>query len=221
MEANLFINLIDILLHVDKYLTQIIQDYGTWAYLILFLIVFCETGLVVTPFLPGDSLIFVLGALSASGEINLVAIASVLMSAAILGNIVNYEIGRIIGPKVFEAGQSRFLKREYLLRTHEFYEKHGGKTIIIARFIPIIRTFAPFVAGIGQMSYAPFLVYNISGCVAWVLLFLLGGYSFGNIPVVANNFTLVVLAIIFISFLPGIITFIRHQRKKNTEHSQG
>ena len=192
----------------------------TWAYLILFLVIFCETGLVVTPFLPGDSLIFVLGALSASGEINLVSIASLLMTAAILGNIVNYEIGKTLGPKVFE-GKSRFLKREYLVRTHEFYEKHGGKTIIITRFIPIIRTFAPFVAGIGQMRYAPFLVYNVSGCVSWVLLFLVGGYSFGNIPVVARNFTLVVFAIIFISLLPGVITFLRHKRQKATGPTEG
>lgn len=220
MEANLVYNLLDILIHLDKYLTQIIQEYGMWSYLILFLVIFCETGLVVTPFLPGDSLIFVLGALSASGEINLFAITSILMTAAILGNIVNYEVGRFIGPKVFE-GNSRFLKKEYLIRTHKFYEKYGGKTIVLARFIPIIRTFAPFVAGIGQMRYAPFLFYNISGCVSWVLLFLLGGYSFGNIPVVANNFTLVVFAIIFISLLPGIITFLRHKRQKSTEPGEG
>jgi membrane-associated protein len=138
------------------------------------------------------------------------------MLAAITGNIVNYEIGKTLGPKVFE-GQSRFFKREYLLRTREFYEKHGGKTIILARFIPIIRTFAPFVAGIGQMRYIPFLIYNITGCVSWVLLFILGGYLFGNIPIVANNFTLVVFAIIFISLLPAIITFLRQRKPNNTK----
>jgi membrane-associated protein len=216
MEANLVYNLLDILIHLDKYLTQVIQTYGMWTYLILFLVIFSETGLVVTPFLPGDSLIFVLGALSASGEINVVAITSILMLAAIIGNIVNYEIGKILGPKVFE-GQSRFFKREYLLRTREFYEKHGGKTIVLARFIPIIRTFAPFVAGIGQMRYIPFLIYNITGCVSWVLLFILGGYLFGNIPIVANNFTLVVFAIIFISLLPAIITFLRQRKPNNTK----
>jgi membrane-associated protein len=220
MDANIFFTLFDILINLDKYLTQIIQNYGMWAYLILFLVVFCETGLVVTPFLPGDSLIFVLGALAASGEINLYAIACILISAAILGNVVNYQIGRFLGPKVFEKEKIRFLKREYLLRTHEFYEKHGGKTIIIARFIPIIRTFAPFVAGIGQMRYGSFLVYNISGSLAWVILFLLGGYSFGNIPLVERNFTLVIFGIIFISLCPGIVTFFRHKRQKTIEHTE-
>ncbi|PKM78337.1 MAG: hypothetical protein CVU90_02215 [Firmicutes bacterium HGW-Firmicutes-15] len=220
MDANIVFNLLDVLINLDKYLTEIINNYGMWSYLILFLVIFCETGLVVTPFLPGDSLIFVLGALAASGEINLLAIGSVLITAAILGNVVNYQIGRFLGPKVFEKDM-RFLKREYLLRTHEFYEKHGGKTIIIARFIPIIRTFAPFVAGIGQMRYAPFLVYNITGSIAWVLLFLSGGYFFGNIPVVEKNFTLVVFGIIFISLLPGIIAFLRHKRQKTMEHNEG
>ena len=215
MEFSLAFPLIDILLHLDEYLNEIINNYGTWTYLILFLVIFSETGLVVTPFLPGDSLIFVLGALAASGDINLFAIGSLLMTAAITGNIVNYQIGRFLGPKVFSGENIRFFKREYLLRTHEFYEKHGGKTIIIARFIPIIRTFAPFVAGIGHMSYPRFLFYNITGCVAWVMLFLAGGYSFGNIPVVQHNFTLVVFGIIFISLLPAVITFLR-ERGKNT-----
>ncbi|MDD3363911.1 MAG: DedA family protein [Syntrophomonas sp.] len=221
MDANVVFTLLDILINLDKYLTEIINNYGMWAYLILFLVIFCETGLVVTPFLPGDSLIFVLGALAASGEINLLTIGSVLMTAAILGNVVNYQIGRFVGPKVFEKEKLRFLKKEYLLRTHEFYEKHGGKTIIIARFIPIIRTFAPFVAGIGQMRYAPFLVYNITGSVAWVLLFLSGGYFFGNVPVVEKNFTLVIFGIIFISLLPGIIGFLSQKRQKTMEHTEG
>jgi membrane-associated protein len=221
MEANIFLTVFDILINLDKYLTELINNYGLWSYLILFLVVFCETGLVVTPFLPGDSLIFVLGALAASGEINLFVMGGVLMSAAILGNVVNYEIGKYLGPKVFEKEKQRFLKREYLIRTHEFYEKHGGKTIIIARFIPIIRTFAPFVAGIGQMKYAPFLFYNITGSVAWVTIFLIGGYSFGNIPVVEKNFTLVVFGIIFVSLLPGIFAFLREKKQRTIEHTEG
>lgn len=220
MDLNIAFPLIDILINLDDYLNEIINNYGTWTYLILFLVIFCETGLVVTPFLPGDSLIFVLGALAASGEIHLVAIASLLITAAILGNVVNYQIGRFLGPKVFDEDKIRFLKKEYLLRSHEFYEKHGGKTIIIARFIPIIRTFAPFVAGISQMSYPRFLFYNVTGCLAWVLLFLAGGYSFGNIPVVKQNFTLVVFAIIFVSLLPAIITFLRERGKVKSNKTE-
>jgi membrane-associated protein len=170
MEPGLTFSLWDILIHLDRYLNFIINTYGLLSFLILFLVIFAETGLVVTPFLPGDSLIFVLGALAANGEINLLAIALVLMTAAIVGNVVNYQIGRLVGPKVFSGHKIRFLKTEYLERTHRFYEKHGGKTIIIARFIPIIRTFAPFVAGIGLMSYSRFLSFNIIGSVAWVML---------------------------------------------------
>jgi membrane-associated protein len=213
MELSLSFPLIDILLHVDQYLNEIIINYGAWTYLILFLVIFCETGLVVTPFLPGDSLIFVVGALAASGDIKMIAMCGILISAAILGNIVNYQIGWFLGPKVFNGENIRFFKREYLVRTHEFYEKHGGKTIIIARFIPIIRTFAPFVAGIAHMSYPRFLIYNIAGCVAWVMLCLLGGYYFGNIPIVKQNFTLVIYGIIIISLLPAVITFLREKRK--------
>jgi len=216
MEHIFAFPLIDILLHLDQYLNEVINNYGTWTYLILFLVIFCETGLVVTPFLPGDSLIFVLGALAASGDINALAIGSLLMTAAIIGNIVNYQIGRFLGPKVFAGEKIRFLKKEYLQRTHEFYEKHGGKTIIIARFIPIIRTFAPFVAGIGHMSYPRFLAYNIIGCVAWVMLCLAGGYYFGNIPIVKQNFTLVIYAIVIISVLPAVITFLRERGKNVT-----
>lgn len=214
MDANISIALLDFVINLDQHLLELINNYGTGAYFILFMVIFCETGLVVTPFLPGDSLIFVLGALAASGEINLPAIAILLMSAAILGNVVNYQIGRYIGPKIFERENVRFLKKEYLVRTHNFYEKHGGKTIVIARFIPIIRTFAPFVAGIGQMSYPRFLIYNICGSVGWVALFLFGGYSFGNIPFVEKNFTLVIFGIIFISLLPAIIGFLRERKQK-------
>jgi len=220
MELITAFPLIDIIIHLDVYLNDIINNYGTWTYLILFLVIFCETGLVITPFLPGDSLIFVVGALAASGEINLFAISSLLMTAAILGNVVNYQIGRFLGPKVFDEEKIRFLKKEYLLRAHEFYEKHGGKTIIIARFIPIIRTFAPFVAGISQMSYPRFIFYNITGCLAWVMLCLVGGYSFGNIPIVKQNFTLVIFGIIFISLLPAIITFLRERGRNNSPKNQ-
>ncbi|WP_054693681.1 DedA family protein [Syntrophomonas palmitatica] len=207
-----FITLWDIFIHVDKYLTYLIQNYGIATYLIIFLIIFCETGLVVTPFLPGDSLIFVLGALAASGEINALAIGGVLMLASIIGNICNYEIGKFIGPRAFENENPRLFKKEYLVRTHEFFEKHGGKTIVIARFMPIIRTFAPFVAGIGQMNYKRFLFYNLVGCVAWVLTFMIGGYSFGNIPAVERNFTLVIFGIILISLLPAVIASIRQSK---------
>jgi Uncharacterized membrane-associated protein len=214
MEFNLAFPLMDILLHLDAYLNEIINNYGLLTYLILFLVIFCETGLVVTPFLPGDSLIFVLGTLSASGDINLIAIGAILITAATTGNIVNYQVGRWLGPKIFSGQKIRFLRQDYLLRTHEFYEKHGGKTIIIARFLPIIRTFAPFVAGIGRMTYPRFLLYNIVGCVAWVMVCLAGGYWFGNIPIVKDNFSLVVFAIIFISLLPAVIAFMREKYKK-------
>lgn len=214
MDANIGLALMDFVINLDEHLVELINNYGTGAYLILFMVIFCETGLVVTPFLPGDSLIFVIGALAANGEINLAAITVLLMSAAIFGNLVNYQIGRFIGPKIFETKSVRFLKREYLIRTHNFYEKHGGKTIVIARFLPIIRTFAPFVAGIGQMSYPRFLAYTICGSVAWVALFITGGYLFGNIPIVQKNFTLVVLGIIFISLLPAIIAFLKERKQK-------
>ncbi|MDH4101147.1 MAG: DedA family protein [Nitrospirota bacterium] len=203
---------IDIFLHLDKHLAEITQSYGTWTYLILFLIVFCETGLVVTPFLPGDSLLFAAGAIASLGGMNPVYLFLLLTAAAIIGDTVNYGIGHYIGPKVFQREDSRFLKKEYLERTHRFYEKHGGKTIIIARFVPIIRTFAPFVAGVGSMSYGKFLVYNVTGAVMWVAIFIFAGYYFGNLPVVKKNFTLVILVIIILSIMPGIIEFLRHRR---------
>ncbi|MEQ8235862.1 MAG: DedA family protein [Syntrophomonadaceae bacterium] len=211
MELSSSMLIVDILLNLDHYLNQIINDYGTWTYLILFAVIFCETGLVVTPFLPGDSLIFMLGALAASGEINLVVIGLVLITAAITGNVVNYHVGRWIGPRVFASEEVRFFNREHLLRTHAFYEKHGGKTIFLARFIPIIRTFAPFVAGIGGMTYTRFQLYNISSSAVWVLLFLGGGYSFGNIPLVERNFTLVIFGIIFVSLLPAFYAFLKQK----------
>lgn len=213
MELSMSFNLLDIILNLDHYLTYLINNYGTEAFLIIFLIVFCETGLVLLPFLPGDSMIFVLGALGANGKINILAIGAVLMLAAILGNMLNYQIGRWVGPKVFERESGRFFKKEYLLRTHAFFEKHGGKTIVIARFIPIIRTFAPFVAGIGQMEYDRFTLYNVIGSVAWVLLCLGAGYAFGNIPVVENNFTLIIVGIIFVSLIPAIVISWQQKRK--------
>jgi membrane-associated protein len=204
--------LIEIFLHLDKYLGEIIRNYGTWTYALLFLIIFMETGFVVTPFLPGDSLLFAAGTFAALGDLNIGSLIILLMVAAILGDTVNYWIGHYIGPRAF-SGNIRFLKKEYLERTHEFYEKHGGKTIILARFIPIIRTFAPFVAGVGAMTYLHFITYNVVGGIAWVLLFTLGGFFFGNIPAVQENFTLVILAIIFISVLPGVIEFLRSRSR--------
>jgi membrane-associated protein len=199
---------IDVFLHLDKYLTQIISEYGTWTYLILFLVIFVETGLVVMPFLPGDSLLFAAGALAANpaNDLNVVLLMGLLFIAAFLGDTLNYTIGDYLGPKVFKRDY-RFLKREYLLQTQAFYEKHGGKTIIFARFIPIIRTFAPFVAGVGTMKYGRFISYNIIGGFVWVVAFTMIGYFFGNLPVVKKNFTLVIFAIIFISILPPIIEF--------------
>jgi membrane-associated protein len=204
--------LVDFVLHLDKHLNEIIQNFGLWTYLILFVIIFMETGLVVTPFLPGDSLLFAAGSFAALGSLNVFVLFVLLSFAAILGDTVNYMIGHYIGPRAF-SGNIRFLKVEYLDRTHEFYERHGGKTIILARFIPIIRTFAPFVAGIGAMTYPKFLVYNVVGGVLWVGLFVFGGYYFGNLPIVKENFALVILAIIFISVLPGVIEFFRERAR--------
>lgn len=212
---------IDIFLHLDQHLSLIIKDYGTWTYLILFLIIFCETGLVVTPILPGDSLLFAAGTFAALGALDPHWLFFLLSIAAVAGDTVNYWIGDWVGPKVFRQEKVRFLKKEYLIRTHEFYERHGGKTIIIARFIPIIRTFAPFVAGIGAMTYFRFISFNVIGGVAWIAIFVYGGYFFGNIPTVKHNFTLVILAIIFISVLPGIIELIRQRRHPSNNHRSG
>lgn len=202
---------IEYFLHLDKHLNVVIQSYGVWTYLILFLIIFCETGLVVTPILPGDSLLFAAGTFAALGSLRVEVLFVLLSLAAVAGDTVNYWAGYAVGPKVFHQERVRFLNREYLDRTHQFYERHGGKTIIIARFMPIIRTFAPFVAGIGSMTYARFITYNVIGGVAWIGLFVFGGYQFGNIPMVQRNFTFVILAIIFISILPGIVEFLRHR----------
>ena len=210
---DLLPRIIDLFLHLDQHLGQLISQYGTWTHLILFLIVFCETGLVVTPFLPGDSLLFAAGTFAALGALDLWVLVLLLIIAAIAGDTVNYWIGAYVGPRAFR-GDIRFLRKEYLDRTHAFYEKHGGKTIIMARFVPIIRTFAPFVAGVGAMSYPRFLAYNVVGAVLWVGLFVLGGYFFGNISVVRENFTLVILAIIAISVLPIVIEALRARRSR-------
>jgi membrane-associated protein len=204
-------SLIDIFLHLDKHLGEIIQNYGVWTYTILFLIVFCETGLVVTPVLPGDSLLFAAGAFAARGDLNVLLLFTLLCVAAIVGDTVNYWIGHYVGPKIFHKEGVRFLNKKHLQRTHEFYEKYGGKTIIVARFIPIIRTFAPFVAGIGSMSYWRFIAFNIVGGVLWVAICVFGGYFFGNLEIVRNNFSLVIIAIVLISVLPIIIEFARQK----------
>ncbi|MDQ3426298.1 MAG: DedA family protein [Gemmatimonadota bacterium] len=210
---DLLRGIVDLFLHLDQHLSRIISDYGTWTHLILFLIVFCETGLVVTPFLPGDSLLFAAGTFAALGALDVRLVVFLLIIAAIIGDTVNYWVGAYIGPRAFR-GDVRYLRKEYLDRTHAFYEKHGGKTIILARFVPIIRTFAPFVAGVGAMSYPKFLTYNVVGAVLWVGLFVLGGYYFGNIPVVRRNFTLVILVIIAISVLPVLLEAVRARRSR-------
>lgn len=194
---------IDLVLHFDKHLSQFIAEYDQWTYLILFLIIFCETGLVVTPILPGDSLLFAAGVFAAKGQLNLGLLFALLGAAAVLGDAVNYAIGKFMGPKVLTR-DGRFLKKKYLERTHQFYERYGGKTIILARFVPIVRTFAPFLAGVGTMSYWQFGTYNIIGAVLWISLCLLSGYFFGNIDFVQKHFELVLLVIIFISILPAV-----------------
>lgn len=205
--------LLDYLLHLDKHLHVIIQDYGVWTYLILFVIIFCETGLVVTPFLPGDSLLFAIGTFTARGSLDLGLTLVLLSLAAILGDAVNYAIGYHLGPRVFNREGVRFLNRDYLDRTHRFYERYGAKTIVIARFVPIIRTFAPFVAGIGRMTYGRFALYNVAGGIGWILSLTLAGYLFGNIPLVRKNFSLVIFAIIIISILPALLEVLRQRRR--------
>jgi len=208
-------SIIDFVLHVDKHLVEIVSNYQTWTYLILFLIIFAETGFVVTPFLPGDSLLFAAGAIIAKPEsgLNIFLTCILLIVAAILGDMVNYHIGDYIGPKAFN-GRIKFLKKEYLDKTQQFYNKHGGKTIIYARFVPIVRTFAPFVAGVGTMSYARFASYNVVGGILWVASFLFLGYFFGGLPVIKENFTYVIFAIIVLSMVPPIIEVLRNRNKK-------
>lgn len=205
-------HLIDLVLHLDKHLASLLEAYGTWTYALLFLIIFCETGLVVTPFLPGDSLLFAVGALAAAtGKLDVMWVFILLTIAAILGDTTNYWIGFFCGPKVFKQDKSLFFNKKHLTRTHHFYEKYGRKTIIIARFIPIVRTFAPFVAGIGRMIYLRFLLFSVMGGIFWIGLLVYAGYFFGNRPLVKQNFSLVIVAIVFISILPGIIEYLRHR----------
>jgi membrane-associated protein len=202
----------DLFVHLDKHLAAVISAYGAWTYLLLFAIVFLETGLVVTPLLPGDSLLFAAGALAATGALDPFYLFGLLAVAAIIGDTVNYSIGNAIGPRVFREN-IRFIKREYLFRTQEFYERHGGKTIFLARFVPIIRTFAPFVAGVGTMAYRRFVAYNVFGAIVWTGVFIFAGFHFGNLPAVKDNFTLVILAIIVISVMPMVIEFLRQRRQ--------
>lgn len=203
--------LFDLFIHLDKHIAEIIQQYGTLTYIILFLVIFAETGLVFTPFLPGDSLLFAAGAFAAKGSFDVNLLFLILAVAAILGDTINYWIGHFFGMKVFNLN-IKFLKKEYVDRTHQFYEKYGGKTIIIARFVPIVRTFAPFVAGIGAMTYSKFFQFNIIGGILWTAIFIYSGYFFGNLEFVKNNFSFIVLAIIIISVLPGLSEYIRHKR---------
>lgn len=205
--------LIDLVLHLDDHLQALVVNYGAWVYLILFLIVFCETGLVVTPFLPGDSLLFVAGAIAAGGGMNVHLLVVMLIIAAILGDAVNYSIGHYIGPRVLRDRNSRWLNPEHLERAHAFYERHGGKTIIIARFVPIVRTYAPFVAGAASMPYPKFALYNITGAALWVVSLGYAGYFFGNIPVIKDNLTLVIMGIIILSILPGVVEYLRHRSR--------
>jgi membrane-associated protein len=205
---------IDIVLHLDAHLLALTQQYGVWVYAILFMIIYCETGLVITPFLPGDSLLFVAGALCGMGALQLEWLAPLLVLAAFSGDNTNYWMGRLVGLQLLKHASAKFIRREHIDKTHAFYEKHGGKTVILARFLPIIRTFAPFVAGIGMMRYRLFVLFSALGSVAWITSFTVGGYLFGNIPVIKNNLTLMTIGIILISLLPALSEFIRH-RKSN------
>jgi membrane-associated protein len=207
--------LVDFILHIDVHLAELVAQYGIWIYAILFLILFCETGLVVTPFLPGDSLLFVAGALAAlpGNDLNVHVMVALLVLAAVLGDAVNYTIGRLFGERLFSNPNSKIFRRSHLDKTHAFYARHGGKTIILARFVPIVRTFAPFVAGMGHMSYRHFALFNVTGALLWVLLFSYAGYLFGDLPVVQENLKLLIVGIILVSILPGVIEVWRHRRQ--------
>ena len=214
MPVEILLNIFNFFMHIDHHLAEVIADYGVWVYLILFVIIFCETGLVVTPFLPGDSLLFAAGALSAASGLHIGLLWIVLVSAAILGNSANYAIGTLLASRILGGEHILFVKKEYLERTQEFYEKHGGKTLILTRFMPILRTFAPFLAGVGKMAYLRFQSYNIAGGIVWVTAFVMGGYFFGNIPVIKKNFSMMILIIIVVSLLPAVIEFWKHRSAK-------
>lgn len=207
-------SIFDLLVHLDKHLLTLAQEYGGWVYLILFLIVFCETGLVVTPFLPGDSLLFVAGTLAGAGAMDAHVLVAALTVAAVIGNSVNYAVGRWLGARVFRYDDSWLFKKAYLERTHRYFERFGGRTIIITRFVPIVRTYAPFVAGIGAMNYPRFLLFNLIGALLWVALLVYAGYLFGNVPLVKNNLTLVIFAIILLSTSPAIVEVLRHRLRR-------
>ncbi|MBI5073161.1 DedA family protein [Candidatus Woesearchaeota archaeon] len=212
-----FHGFLDIILHLDVKLQWVIQTYDVWTYAILFVVIFCETGLVITPFLPGDSLLFAAGAFAATGSLQIFWLFIIIAAAAILGNLLNYQIGSYLGPKVFKMENSKLFNKEYLHKTEAFYEKHGAKAIILSRFMPILRTFAPFVAGIGKMNYGKFFLYNFIGAISWAVLFLSGGYFFGNLEIVKNNFTAVIMLIIVISLIPAVKEFIQHHWKKKID----
>lgn len=217
---NTLVHSVNFILHLHKSLNGIIQNYGIWTYLFLFLIVFCETGLVVTPFLPGDSLIFASGALAAMGSLNLSAFFITFLLAATIGDTANYHIGKKIGTKLLKKENIKYIKKDYIIKAHKFYEKHGSLTIVIGRFIPIIRTFVPFVAGMGEMHYLKFIGYNILGGFLWVTLFLGGGYFFGNLPFIKNNFSIVLIVIMAISIVPAIVAFIKERNNITTDEDE-
>ncbi len=214
MTMDFIKQILDLFLHLDSHLFEIIQEYGVWTYAILFLIVFCETGLVVTPFLPGDSLLFAAGIFAGTGLLEVGWLLLILTAAAILGDALNYSIGYRIGKKLLDNANIRIFKKEYIEKTHQFYEKYGGKTIIIARFVPIVRTFAPFLAGVGRMSYLRFALYNVTGAVVWVVIGVSAGYFLGGLDFVKNNFSLIIALIVLISIMPGIIEYVRHTIQK-------
>ncbi|MDD5669317.1 MAG: DedA family protein [Candidatus Omnitrophica bacterium] len=214
-------NCIEFVIHIDKHLGVIIQAWGSWSYLLLFIIIFAETGLVITPFLPGDSLLFAVGAFAAAGSFNIVWLFLVLFIAAVAGDSLNYAIGKFFGERLIQHGGRHFLKKEHIEKTHMFYQKYGGKTIILARFVPIVRTFAPFVAGIGKMDYFRFFIYNVAGALLWVGLFVLGGYYFGNIPVIKETFFIVITAVIVFSVVPVVIEFLKHTKNNGFRICKG
>ena len=202
----------DLVVHLDRHLAVFVAQHGSWVYALLFAIVFCEPGLVVTPFLPGDSLLFVVGTIAAAGGMDIVSVMAVLVAAALCGDNINYWIGRWVGPQVFQYRESRWLKPRHLERTHAFYERHGGKTVVIARFVPIVRTYVPFVAGVGTMPYLRFLAFSVFGALLWVLSLCLAGYFFGNLPIVQSNLSVVIVLIVLVSVSPGLVAWVRHRR---------
>jgi membrane-associated protein len=213
MELLAGINVVDLFLHLDKHLNYLVEGWGLWCYAIFFMIIFAETGLVVTPFLPGDSLLFAIGTLAVSGTLDVVQLFFILSLAAILGDSANYAVGKYFGAAILKREGKWFIKKEHIERTQHFYEKYGAKTIVLARFVPIVRTFAPFIAGIGKMHYPKFICYNVVGGVLWISIFIFGGFFFGNIPVIKRNFTLVILAIIIISVMPAAFEVVRNMRR--------